>query len=149
MSVVSAILPAMTMQPDQPPKQLPSYQEVTIDEAAVILGKSPSTVRRMVKRGILETVKASTPTGFVYRIRLATKGLANTPNQSLNVQNQRSRALEDVLAAFRGELASLVEANDRHVATIKGQAEEIERLRMEAAYSRRSLWRRLVELVKP
>lgn len=138
----------MTIPPDQTSEQSPT-QEVTIDQAAIIMGKSASTVRRMIKRGELETVKATTPTGFVYRIRLPVEDASPPPTQAINAQNRRGEALEGILAAFSDRLATLVEENARQTSTIKEQAEEIGRLRMEVAYVRRSLWQRFKDLVQP
>jgi hypothetical protein len=136
----------MTTHPDEAPEQPPTQQEVSILEAATILGKSPATIRRMITRGELTAVKATTPTGFVYRIRLPT---AEDAGPGLLTRQEGLRSLEGFVQAFRSELSTLVEANDRHVATIKEQEAEIARLRMEVAYARRSLWQRLVDLVKP
>lgn len=134
----------MTTQPDQSPTQ-----DVTIDQAATLLGKSAATVRRMIKRGELEAVKATTPTGFVYRIRLPESSGPPLPTQGIIAQNRRSEALEGILAAFSDRLALLVEANDRQGRRIEELVAENTRLRLEVAMAKRSLLRRLWEAVAP
>ena len=125
----------MTTQPEQPPTQ-----HVTIDQAASILGKSPATIRRMIKRGELQAIKATTPTGFVYRISLPNPAYAaGMPMQSSLAQNRRSEALEAILTAFSDRLEVLVEENARQGRRIEELATENERLRNRLA---EPWWRR-------
>lgn len=42
---------------------------MTIQEAAQALGKSPQTIRRMIKRGDLHSQRVKTPQGFHYVVR--------------------------------------------------------------------------------
>lgn len=124
----------MTTQPKQPTQ--PS--EVSIDEAARILGISPATVRRRVKQGRLQAIKATTTTGFIYRIRLPDEtsseyaeqaAYPESPERQGNAQIVAYAALEAYLDRFRSELATLADVNATQGRRIEEQAEEIGRLK--------------------
>ena len=55
-----------------------TYQQVTVSEAAAILGVSVMTVRRMVKRGQLEGERVHRPQGTAYVVKLPADAPGNT-----------------------------------------------------------------------
>ena len=51
-------------------EQAATWQRVTVAEAAIALGVSTATVRRMVRRGQLEGERVQRPQGIVYVLSL-------------------------------------------------------------------------------
>lgn len=81
----------------------------SIEEAAEELGKSASTIRRMVKQGRLQAVQARIAQGYEWRIRLRPED--RTPNppaltirQPLSLEETR-QAITDALSTIAEELA--------------------------------------------
>jgi excisionase family DNA binding protein len=116
----------MTTLPTQPPEQAPTQGEVTIEEAARALGVSTATVRRRIRQGRLQAVKAATTTGFVYRIRLPedAERLAILPTRMEGL-----RGMEGMVQAFRAELSGLVDLTTTQGRRVEELVRENEQLR--------------------
>jgi excisionase family DNA binding protein len=67
-----------------------TYQQVTVSEAAAILGVSVMTVRRMIKRGQLEGERVHRPQGTAYVVKLqldAPQGTQDAPATEQPAEN--------------------------------------------------------------
>jgi len=63
-------------------EQPATFQRVTVAEAAVILGVSTATVRRMLKRGELEGERVIRPQGTAFVVKLAMDASSDTQDAS-------------------------------------------------------------------
>lgn len=104
----------------------PTQVEVSIEEAARLLGKSPSTIRRMVKRDALVATTIKTESGFVYRIHLSTEAI---PPQPSTLRTLPIDYAAEVRLAVEESLAPLLATLDARDETIRQQAEELGQLR--------------------
>jgi excisionase family DNA binding protein len=115
---------------------------VTIDQAAVSLGVSPSTVRRWVKSGRIKSERVVRPQGYVVLVDLPERA-PSTPSAEhpLQVGAQLPTAAgagverADAMATYLASYAAKVV--EPHLATIRQQAEEIGRLKAELEHIRR------------
>jgi excisionase family DNA binding protein len=124
--------PAMSPQPV-------TFQQVTVSEAAGILGVSTQTVRRMLRRGQLEGERVHRAQGSAYIVRIAVPNTAGdsdatatqqpAPNVSrANATDQPAPAeamvsliqttIATVLGPLVAELAASRQANERQADTI-------------------------------
>lgn len=93
--------------------------ELTIRQAADRLGKSASTVRRLIKAGTLPAYKRPGPDGLEYRIPVAALGGAPTPAPSVPAGEDVAQLRLD-LALARQE-ADLLRVERDRLRTEQGQ----------------------------
>lgn len=125
--------------------------EVTIAEAARRLNKSPETIRRQIKAGILEGHKLDGPHGREWRVVLPTSpedGKEPPDGATLPaVQQERLLAALAPLAplATKSDVERIIGAVDRtrELETALGEAlERVRELEGELAEAKRPWWRR-------
>ena len=130
-------------------EQAVTYQQVTVAEAAAILGVSVMTVRRMIRRGQLEGERVHRPQGSAYVVKLpldAPEGTAEataTEQPSENVSRTNGTApaeamvsliqttIGTVLGPLMAEQAALRQTVERQADQLVSQAETIGELRAE------------------
>jgi len=81
--------------------------EVSVAEAARILGVSPQTIRRRIKRGILQAQKVDRPQGFTYRVDVPDEVIDQVPPARDATPDQVNTSLSQAL----GLIARLQEEN--------------------------------------
>ena len=115
-------------------EQAATWQRVTVAEAAIALGVSTATVRRMVRRGQLEGERVQRPQGIVYVVTLPVDRAGpvqeppvtrhapgDTPRGSVQADD-RSQAM----ATWAASLLAPIEANlGEAQQSMKRQAETI------------------------
>jgi excisionase family DNA binding protein len=112
-------------------------QQVSVVEAAAILGVSVVTVRRMIKRGQLEAQRVIRPRGSAYLVTVHLDGTGNTVDATRTerpAQNvSRPNGTPSELMAVWSEtfLAPLIARTAEQEAVIRDQAETIGELRAE------------------
>jgi len=125
-----------------------TFQQVTVSEAADILGVSTQTVRRMIRRGQLEGERVHRAQGSAYVVRLPDSAAAGdmdaTATQQPSPNVSRSNATDQpapaeamvsliqttigtVLGPLVGELAASRQTIERQAEQLVGQAETIGR----------------------
>ena len=80
--------PAMTQEPV-------TFQQVTVSEAAGILGVSTQTVRRMVRRGQLEGERVHCAQSSAYIVRLPVSAVAGDTDATITQQPARRAFCRD------------------------------------------------------
>lgn len=98
--------------------------ELTIRQAADRLGKSASTVRRLIKAGTLPAYKRPGPDGLEYRIPVAALGGPPTPAPSVPAGEDVAQLRLD-LALARQEADLLRAERDRFAAALNAALEKI------------------------
>lgn len=98
--------------------------ELTIRQAADRLGKSASTVRRLIKAGTLPAYKRPGPDGLEYRIPVAALGDPPTPAPSVPAGEDVAQLRLD-LALARQEADLLRAERDRFAAALNAALEKI------------------------
>jgi excisionase family DNA binding protein len=61
---------------------------LSVQEAAMVLGVTPKTIRRRIKQGTLQAVKQSTSQGYEWRVLVNMDGQVDTHTMALPVQEQ-------------------------------------------------------------
>lgn len=127
-----------------------TFQQVTVSEAADILGVSTQTVRRMLKRGQLEGQRVHRPQGTAFVVTLPVEATGDTQDATVTQQSppnvSRSNAtpseqmatlaaafLTPVLAPLVAEITASRQAGERKDDIIRVQAETIGELRATVA----------------
>ena len=119
-----------------------TYQQVTVAEAAGILGVSVMTVRRMIRRGQLEGERVHRPQGNAYVVKLPVDATAladDAPSTEQPAQNvSRTNGTPSELMAVWSEtfLGPIMARMAEQEGTIREQAETIGTLRAELAAAR-------------
>ena len=92
---------------------------LTLQEAAVLLGKSVQTVRRMIKKGDLKAQRIKTPQGFHYVVRHRDLGIemfSNSPIQNDDTAEEEaekeSLTNQNRILTSQSEVEVHVEADD-------------------------------------
>lgn len=122
-----------------------TFQQVTVSEAAGILGVSTQTVRRMIRRGQLEGERVHRAQGSAYVVRIAVPNTAGdsdatviqqpAPNVSRANATDRPASAEAMVSLIQATIGTvlgpLVGQIDAQRQTIERQAERIEALARE------------------
>jgi excisionase family DNA binding protein len=105
------------------------FEYVSVSEAAVRLGVSPTTVREMIRRGDLEAERMPRPQGSVYMVKLKTPEAPTSDDAQPRSEDERART--DSLEA----LQRMIDFADTFLRaqgeTIIRQAEQVAELREE------------------
>jgi excisionase family DNA binding protein len=121
-----------------------TFQQVTVSEAAAILGVSTQTVRRMVKRGQLEGQRVIRPQGTAFVVTLpgepmdATDDATVTPHATGNMERDNATPAGQRATWSETFLVPLVAALERSQAIVRDQAETIGRLTAQLESEKRS-----------
>lgn len=115
------------------------FMEVTIQKAAVILGISPSTIRRRISEGALQGHQRPTPGGLAWFVELPEERGPNLSVTALaRVEGYQDVSLRELVDSLRGQVRILTE----QLTTKDRQIEQLHVLLQQAtlAGSRRSRW---------
>lgn len=102
-----------------------SFEFVSVAEAAVRLGVSPTTIRDRIRAGQLEAERVARPQGSIYLVRLPKDEQPMIVDEQSRTDDERPRA---ELEAITTLAASLVEQAGRSTALLVEQAQQIGRL---------------------
>jgi hypothetical protein len=106
-------------------------QQVSIDEAARLLGVSQDTIRRRIRNGELKAHQEARPQGFIWRVTLPDEELGSEGQHHVGntyVSSELLESLRDTIQRQDDTIAQLrdqLEAKDRQLETRAREVQEL------------------------